>query len=346
MPDAAAETVLERKVAAQRRALGAGSVSVPRALGRSLSLAADSLWALGLHVTAREETALTAARALATLSGDQLLVVLDREDGPPALMAFDRALVTGVTEVQTLGRVTRLALEERPYTATDAAMLAPLIDAALPRFSSMLTGQPERAHLQGYRFGALVEDVQAAGLALDRDRYAVLRFEVSLGQELRTGAVIAILPDADPRQSEEGEANRTGKYETAMKLVPARLQAVLTRIHIPLERAQALKPGDILEISQDALSSATLVVDGGHVAARGRMGQINGFRAIRIGTDAPLSQQSDTAPRDMAKGAPVPVGPPAPVSVPALQTVRLDEVGMDLSLDSLAAGVSDPADPS
>ena len=93
-----ADTVLERKAIAQRRALGVGAVSVPRALGRSLSIASDALWALGLVATVRADASVPTTRALADLTDDQLLVVLKKDGAPCGLAAFDRALVTGLTE--------------------------------------------------------------------------------------------------------------------------------------------------------------------------------------------------------------------------------------------------------
>ena len=47
--------------------------------------------------------------------------------------------------------------------------------------------------------------------------------------------------------------------------------------------------GDVLTISPQTTTSATLVLSGGHVVARGTLGQMDGFRAIRIGTgETPL----------------------------------------------------------
>ena len=316
------QTVLERKVIAQRRALGVGAVSVPRALGRSLSIAADALWALGLVATVRNDAPLLSARALSDLTGDQMLVLLEKDDAPCGLAAFDRALVTGLTEVQTLGKVTRFPLEDRPYTATDAAMVAPLLDAALHRFSSMLAGQPDLAHLQGYGFGALVEDPQAAGLVLDAGTSHVIGFDIGLAQDLRVGRAVFLFPQ--PEEKPAADPMKSGKYEAVMKLVPTRMQAILTRIHLPLEKAQALQPGDLLDISNDALAATALVVAGGHVAARG---QINGYRAVRIGCDAALVHP----PAAEAKTAPVPAVVPTSAA-PDLDGLR------NLTLDSHPAG--------
>lgn len=347
MPDGTAESVLERKATAQRRALGVGAVSIPRALRRSLSIAADALWALGVSCTLKSDDLVSTDRALARLDPDQLFIILEKDGGPAALVALDRHMVTGLIEVQTLGKVTRFPLDDRPFTPTDAAMMAPLVDAALPRFGSMVSTQPERAHLRGYVFGAQADDVQIAGLALDADQMHAVHFDVSLANGTRDGRMAFLFPEPDPAPERDG-ARKGGKYEEAMKMVPARMHAVLTRIHIPLAKAQALKPGDVLEISPNAILAATLVVDGGHVAAKGKMGQMNGFRAIRIGGDMKLLHKP-APPQDMSDAPPATpptVGASLDFPAPPSRTTQIvnPPQGQDVSLEGFSTGPVDPAD--
>jgi len=347
MPDGAAESVLERKATAQRRALGVGAVSIPRALGRSLSIAADALWALGLSCALKSDDLVSTDRALAKLGDDQLFIILEKDDGPVALLALDRHLVTGLIEVQTLGKVTRFPLDDRPYTQTDAAMMAPLVDATMPRFGSMLSTQPERAHLQGYLFGAQVDDVQTAGLALEAAQMQAVHFDVNLAHATREGRMVFLFPEP-PEVHDPGGETRRGKYEEAMKMVPARMHAVLTRIHIPLSKVQALKPGDVLEIAPSAITAATLVVEGGHVAAKGKMGQMNGFRAIRIGGEMKLLHKPSPAP-EVSETLPTLV-PQASQSLDfpspsqASETLSLPSKDQDLNLGGFSTGPVDPAD--
>ncbi|MFP7672532.1 FliM/FliN family flagellar motor switch protein [Marivita sp. S0852] len=283
MVDDRADTVLERKAHAQRKALGVGAVSVPRALARALSIAADALWGLGLTCDLANHDTGTAERTFRQLSDDQLLILLENEAGARGLVALDRSVLTGIIEIQTLGKLTRFPLDDRDFTPTDAAMVAPLLDAALPRFASMLSLQAEMAHLHGFEFGALVDDIQTAGLTLEADAFQYLVYDIGLEDATRSGRVVFCFPEPEKTEQAQKDDPEAGKYESVLQLVPARMQAVLTRIHIPLAKAQALRPGDVLHISPNAITAATLVVEGGHVAAHGKMGQMNGFRAIRIG---------------------------------------------------------------
>lgn len=333
MTDDTADTVLERKVRAQRKARGDGALLVSRALGRGLSIAADALWGLALVAARSSDDTMKVDRALAQVGDDALLIIIENDQDPCGLVALDREIVTGLIEVQTLGKVTRFPSDDRAFTPTDAAMIAPLLDAALPRFASLLAGQPELAHLQGYRFGALVEDVQIAGLALEGEAYRVSAFDIALAQETRTGRAVFLFPDP-PKPEREDKTPSAGKHATTLQLVPARMQAVLTRIHLPLDKAQALKPGDVLPISTQAVSSAALVVAGGHVAARGKLGQMNGFRAVRIGTEPVHTPISDPGPEPPDSPSPLTEqvsqqGEPQPVT----------EFSFDAALDEIATGL-------
>ncbi len=322
MTDTAPDTVLHRKAQAQRRVLGGGAWSIPRALGRALSIAADALWGLTLVPRPLADDTLPVDRALSRLGHDPLLVVLDHDTAPCGLVGFDRDIVAGLIDVQTLGRVTHLPAEMRAYTPTDAAMTAPLIDAALPRFASMLSGQTDLDHLRDYRFGALVEDAPSAGLALEAESYHLVEFEVGLAQDTRTGRVMFLFPEPAP-QVEPGHPAAPGKHETVLKLAPVRMQAVLTRVHLPLDKARALRPGDVLTLSPQATASAALVLSGGHVVARGRLGQMNGFRAIRIGAD----------PQALVKPEPVPTLPSEPAET-GITKVPLPAVSSAFDLPS------------
>lgn len=271
--------------------MGGGSISLPRALGRSLSLAADAMWGLGLATELAADDILSAERAVPRVPDDELLILLDGPDGRKALVALDRQIVTGLVEVQTLGKVTTFPLDSRRFTPTDAAMVAPLFDAALPRLSSMLVGTPELAHISGYAFGMQVDDAQTAALAFDSNAYRNVVVAASLASGTRQGRVTFFFPEPEPQQNADAAA-KDGKYEALFKTVPAPMHAILTRIHLPLVRAQALRPGDSLEISTNAVGAATLVGQSGHIVTRGKLGQMNGFRALRIGDAPPMAQLS------------------------------------------------------
>ena len=317
MVDDAAGTVLERKALAQRQALGR-DVSVPRAFARSLAIAADTLWGLSATSVVAFHDTLSTDRALAKLDKDQLFLLIETGAGARGLVVLDRAIVTSLIEVQTLGKVTKLPLDSRRFTQTDAAMAVPLVDAALSRFTSMLESHAELEHRLGFAFAAMADDAETAGLAMEAAMCDFCELEVSVDQDTRKGRVVLCLPDPVPSHATPDGTASTGKHEAALKTIPARMHAVLTRIHIPLSKARSLKPGDVLDISATAVNSASLVANGGFAAARGKMGQMNGFRAIRIGRDdVSVPQTTQAVARDLevsAAGAFDGAGSPEPIT--------------------------------
>lgn len=298
-----AQSVLGLKASAQRRAREATAMSLSKALRRGLSRAAEDLWGLGLAARLSSEDTLDQDGCLDRLAETDLLVVLDGPEGRTGLACFDAAFVTGLIEVQTFGKVASFPPEERRYTATDAAMMAPLLDHALPVFADLASSLPEGSQAAGYAFGAQVEDRLAASVMLNAPFYTVLTFDIDLANGTRHGRAVFVLPqsDADGVDTAGKQGAASGKYAESLKLVPARMQAVLTRIHLPLSRAATLKPGDVLDLSISALSTTSLVIEGGHVIARGKLGQMNGLRAVRLGNADRHAQAPCTEGEDGAK---------------------------------------------
>jgi flagellar motor switch protein FliM len=285
MADGARQDVLGQKAQAAQRAFEARGMSPTKALRRALSRTADVLWDLALvaqnvHLEMHDQDGV-----IDGLSGSDLLVVLDGPDGALGLASLDRAVMTALIEVQTIQQVTQLPVDEdRVLTPTDAAMAAPLLDGTLERMAEALHDSPLRAQLQGYRFGALLEDPRAASLLLDAAAYRVFRAEADLALGRRRGTVSFILPDLKrpPADRTQAQGDGPGPHADLLARVPARLDAVLSRITLPLSRAGALKPGDVLKLSPDALDRVEVLAGRNHLVAKGRLGQLNGLRAVRL----------------------------------------------------------------
>jgi flagellar motor switch protein FliM len=215
-------------------------------------------------------------------------------------------MMTAMIEIQTIAQVTSMPIDDRPLTPTDAAMMAPLIDGALQRFEDNLTGHPLLPQLQGYRFGAMVEDARTAGLLLEATRYRGFRVTLELAGGKRQGEMQIILPERAPAEEEvESVDPGPGRHADRLMLVPAQIEAVLCRLRLPLSRVGALKAGDLLTLPADALCRAELMAGGGHRMARGRLGQINGMRAIclTLPDGARAQAVSETAERAEVGGS-------------------------------------------
>ncbi|MFZ5961813.1 FliM/FliN family flagellar motor C-terminal domain-containing protein [Thalassococcus sp. BH17M4-6] len=354
MGNTARHDVLGQKASASRRAFEARTMSTAKALRRAVSRTADVLWDLALVVQTVRQEMLDQDGCLTALGADDLIIVLDGPDGAVGLVSVDRSLMTGLIEVQTISQVTTMPVDDRPLTATDAAMMAPLIDGTLQRFEENLKGNPLLSQLSGFRFGALVEDARTAGLMLEAAEYRAFRVSADLANGRRHGVLQIILPEraATPTVAEEDATDTPGKHADRLMLVPAQVEAVLCRLRLPLNQISGLKPGDLVPLPGDALDKAELIAGGGHRVARGRLGQMNGLRALRltlpqIPRPAPSPEtEDDTPPRAALPEPAVPDPAPAPPppepedeDVPDLPPLDFDGADDDFGLGDFDAGV-------
>lgn len=285
MDDLTPQSVLQRMVKPARPPENTGCGGVSPALRRAIVRAGDGL-GLKLDVPAVQvETALLAGLLGSLTDGAWLLVVLDGPDGRRGAMALDAACVTALIEVQTLGRLSGASPPQRPLTRTDAAMAEPFISALLQG----LGGADSATLAAGYSYGAPARDLHGLGILLDDVPHQVVRSSLTFDGSAHGGQMLMALPEgvsadtpaaAEPdRFSQELEHNLGGAQMV--------LDVVLHRLSLPLDQAQGLAVGQMLDIPGTALSGA-VVRAAGKPVLQGRLGQINGMRAIKLqGGDYP-----------------------------------------------------------
>lgn len=305
------DDVLGQKASAARRALEARAMSPAKALRRALSRTADVLWDLALVTHGVSQEMADQDGVVEMLPSGTLLLLLDGPGGALGLAMIDREIMTGLIEVQTLLQVTQMPVEDRPITQTDAAMMAPLVDGTLDRLERYLEGHPLRPQFAGFRFGAMVEDARTAGLLLDAAGYRAFNVSVDLALGRRKGTILLVLPDrpdAGKADAEDGDAATPGPHERKMKLLPVRMDAVLCSLTIPLSAAQRLRAGDLIPLPPEALDSVEFVAGAGPAVAGGRLGQMNGMRAVRLSwpqgagnVSAPMREVSELEPGGMVE---------------------------------------------
>ena len=326
-------------------------MSPSKALRLALARSADKLLEMPLTVGSVERTQSTLEEALSSFSDDTLLILLEGADGAAGAISLDRQFLTGLIEHQTTGRVTAAAPEERKFTATDAAITMPLIDDVLQRLQAAMAGDEAESWTSGFRFGARIPDCRTFGLVLRAPDYHVFRLSAMLGNAVREGEMVLALPISEiPPDSVakpgDPQSVQPKMSETALR-VRVELQAVLCRVQIPLSQAGQLKPGDIVDIPRDALSDTAIMDGAGKRIARARLGQLNGFRAVRLATthSLPRIQTAATVAKEeepdgtfsQRPAQPAPVAPPRPETppsdvealpdLPPLDMDDLDELG-------------------
>ena len=277
--------VLQRKVAHAQSDRPSSEVTALRALRLSLARSGDALFDLPLGVLGGRQARAVPDHIADMLSDDDLLMVLDCPGGMTGAVALSLPVVSSLIQQQTMCQVSDRPAEPRPYTDTDAAMCAPLIEDLLTRAHDLAEVEPDRSCFNNLRFGARGEDVRTVVLGLQAKRYRIfwLTLDIALGKH--QGQMILVLPDAeeDPPQVEEPKSLDRETIATSPMLdVHVQMQAILVRLPMTLEKLNGLIVGDSLPIQRSQLDQTTLVSINGDVVARGRLGQMDGNRAVRL----------------------------------------------------------------
>lgn len=325
MSDPHEMSVIGRMARAARAEFDARRMSPAKALRLSLERAGDRLFGLALSVATLEQRRVGRDALKGEIDPDSLIVLLDGAGGARGAAVFDRPLVQALIEVQTTGRLRPGPPPMRPFTATDAAMTAALIDAVMAGFEdqrgAQQTGPPDG---QGgiapppdrLRFGDRIADARALALTLapggaDLDLF---RFTIDIAHGASAGTLTLMLPRPAPEPAARGGAgSAAGTFDMAAAAMaaPVTLDAVLDRLHLSLAEVGALRPGMVLPLGPAAIGRTELVAAGGHVGARGRLGRINGFRAVRL-ADLTAPEHGAAVPARAAITAPAPPMPRSP----------------------------------
>ncbi len=250
----------------------------------AMEQASESALSLPLDVADAQRIECTREGLSDHLRDGALFAVLEGQ--VPGFLAMDLPVMGGIVEHLTIGRILSASQPDRRPTRVDAALVAPFVDAALHRFGQAAQSAELADWGQGVGFGAMVPDARALLLALPVRGYQVLSFQVRLCGGQREGMVslgFGELPEAEV-EAVETDAPLEGRKTVRSGVLssPATLDAVIARIGVPLKELQALKLGDTLHIPADALAQTRLEAMGGDHAFHVHLGQLNGFRAVRL----------------------------------------------------------------
>ncbi|MCA0919357.1 FliM/FliN family flagellar motor switch protein [Pseudooceanicola nanhaiensis] len=283
MGNRSSNAILRRKTLAAREVHQARVLSPEKALRLALARAAEEALDFALAVGDITVEAQPMEEAVADLPDAALTLLLEGEGGGAGAMSLDFALMSALVEVQTMGRLQRAPPEPRRPTRTDAALTAPLVDAAFAQLEELLQGAEAGHWLSGYRFGAMMEGPRMLGLALDTGTYHRLRLTLDLGGQ-REGQMQLLLPEREKPRGPQGagETAQEAPLAHVIGLAQADLTAQLHRLSLPWNALLKLKPGDVLPVPREALSRTVLLGPGQVRILTVKLGQINGYRAVRL----------------------------------------------------------------
>ena len=287
-------SVIRRKTRAAREGADPRVMSPVRALRLALARAADTLYDLPLVVATVEQRRVEAGEVEDALGTEGLYLLLDGAAGARAALRLCPGLVSALIEMQTTGHVRPGKVHPRPPTRTDASMVAPLVDALLAGFDDGMGADGADHVARGFHFGDRVEDARALSLLMVAPEFDFFRLTADLGPGLRTGRLDLLVPPAPAPPARDAGAPPPGRMRrgtdargpedlaTVALAAPVALDAVLARIPLPLHDAVALEAGQRLKIATQSLGRVRLTGAGGHVAAEGRLGRRDGWRALRL----------------------------------------------------------------
>lgn len=282
--------VLRRKASVGRASHEARAMTPAKALRLAIEKAADAKMGLAMSVTGGSRGPSDLSEVLDAMTEDGLLLLLDGPDGRVGALCLDFALLSGLVEMQTVGKVLPRDPDPRPTTRTDAAIVTPLVDDVLARFAIDLAPEEEGFWAAGYRVGGRCPDLRVLGLALGAPEYQLLRVPVDIARGSRAGQLMLALPNVTrpPPAPDPSNASAEQALDMAARLrarlldVPATLEAVLCRLTLPLAQVRALAVGDLLTLPADAVYTARLETGPKRAIALAQMGQMNGRRALRL----------------------------------------------------------------
>ncbi len=348
MPDDTSSDVLRRKIGAPPDPLALAGMTPAKALRLAVTRAAEEGASMVATLTGFEQERLSLEQVLQSLEDPALVLELGNGEPLIGLAIWDIPALSAVVEQLITGRVVAREPDRRPPTRTDAAVVCGIMDRILQRFDAEMTAADDRPPVTGFRARGVVEDARAAALMLAEMDYRQYRLRIDFAEGARSGVLRLIFPwaQADGALDPAAAGDRWRReWQAAVRGSKVELRAVLYRLTLPLAELEAMAPGLVLPIPQEAIDQVSLEgVDGRQVAVS-RLGQVNGHRALRLrmpeGGEA--SAATGPAPQALAEDPqrePAPVDPPgtAPPQSPAPGEDDAARPGMPVGADAPVAG--------
>lgn len=296
------QSIIHKKAQVAREDFDLRAMSPAKAIRLSLARRADDLFGLAIVIKTLEQTRLTSDDLMTALEEPGMLMLLDGADDARGVAWCDGNFISAVIEQQISGTVRAGDVQPRSYTRTDAAMLAPLVDATLDGMDARMADHDPAYAPVNLRFGDRVDDTRALSLALDAGRYDLFKLTVDIAEGARSGVIILVLPEraAPVKPSAAAGPNDDKAQQTSMTSIAMDatipLTAVIAQLNQPLNVICAFEPGMILPLPADCLGQAELVARPRHVVADVHLGQVNGMRAVRVCVSSDMADDSAVLP--------------------------------------------------
>lgn len=279
----------------------AAEPAVPaRILRQAVTRAADAAADLPLVVLGVEIAETPLDDLIAALDPTQLLVMLGAGVGLEGVAALCPDLRAALIEMQTAGRLSALAPSPRAATTADFAMAEPFILHLLSALRSDTAGHPIASSVAGVGVLGRFANPRAAALALPDGVYRVIRLSIDLGQPDRQAALLLGLPLRSPPAATlaapPADPAWTLALTRAVMDAPCALQAVLHRQTLTIGQVEGFVIGQVLPLPGVTVASVRVEGPGGSHVGAGKLGQMGGMRAVRLGMPPRPAQMEEMLP--------------------------------------------------
>lgn len=259
-------------------------LSPMRQVRRALARAADGSVGMLASVLGIADEELEAEALIETSPKDWVVIGLrdDTGAGLTGLFLIDPALRSALVEMQTMGKLLPDVQDERPVTRADAQLTIPFAAQLLSELADVGFGSSD-LDPNGFDLGVM-ENLRTAGLVMTQGLYRVWKISVQVGGGERQGELlIAMRPKTNEIPDIKAPtAAWSDSLRRAVALAPTDLDAVLTRMTLPMGKVENFKVGQVLNLAGTTVGSVKLVGPGGEHVATARLGQVAGKRAIRL----------------------------------------------------------------
>lgn len=285
--EAGTAEILRRLVAREGVPGGIPAMTPHRALRVAVNKAGQPVVAAGLRLTGFDE----GMTSLSTF-GDKLdpkAALFRLSSGPDCLglLAVDAPIIHGIVAVRTTGALPGEGLPDRGVTKIDSVVAQAILSGVLVEFAGALEGLDAERYITGQKLGAFLADKRAALLELDDVPYRMFSGEVTVGDGAGTGRITFIIPGAAARMAQRinvNDAEWQRRIEANIMTSEAQLEARLEPMALDLNFLRNIKVGTDIPLQADTLNRIRVITLEGKTIATGRLGQMSGNRAVRIGT--------------------------------------------------------------
>ncbi|WP_386682761.1 FliM/FliN family flagellar motor switch protein [Loktanella sp. R86503] len=289
MTTATGSGVLRRMTQRQQPDAPDVPLTASRAVRLALARGAQTSIGLPLTVGSVAEQTLSLDELLSEFTDDLLLLSLKRDGAICGILACDAGLVAAAIEVMTTGKISAALPDARPVTRTEGTLVQPLLRALLDELEETTARTPLDGWTRMAGLGPRFDSCRAASFDMVEHTYRLMRMSLECGSPDRQGLVLLALPmqgasvaETETPTPAAPAADWHSRLHDTVMTAPARLDAVLHRMKLPLSVMSGLHVGQVLPLQGCTVGMVRLVDPNGRTVARGRLGQMAGQIAVRV----------------------------------------------------------------